>query len=153
MKTGAILTLRGRHPYYPNECEDLTIELPLHGAVPGNVVSDRNTATVEQRHDDDSWTILAGPYATTASRRAGREQATADRRALLGLVWDLQGSPIHPSLGRRRAYDFVAVMDEDGGVEIWRRTRELLCEREAKIDRIRAVGGEPRAVRKESHAA
>lgn len=153
MKTGAILTLRGPHPYYPHDFPEVEITLPLHAEVPGKVVGDRNVATVAERHDRDSWTAQAGPYATIATKRTGRAQANVERKALLRLVWDLRGEPIHPALPKRRAVEFAAVMDEDGGVEIWRRTCEMLCEREAKVARIRNPHGSLRPVRRKAEVA
>lgn len=108
-----IINLSGDHPYY-RELGPVDLALPILSRVPGTEVTDRNTTGVDTRRAEDAWSPLAGPYLTIPGSRVSRDQVIVDRRALLGLVWDLRGEPIHPSLGRRAPVEFAAVMELDG---------------------------------------
>lgn len=145
------LQIEGVHPYYAH-LGRVAIEVPLLSAVPGNVVPDRGKATVEELRDEEAWTPIAGPFRRVAARFISVDAVISDHRALLSLLWDLQGEPIHPSLGERVPLPFVAVGGEGEPVMIYRRTREMWSGRHRKLDEMRSTTS-PKVLRSGARAA
>lgn len=143
--------IEGGHPYF-RELGAVAIDLSLLVSVPGVELKTRHEASVEERRDDDAWSPLAGPYQTVPGGRISLDEVLADNRALLALVWDLQGRPIHPDLGRRPALEFAAVINDDCSIVIWRRSTDMLHSRDVKTEEIRSADRKFRVIRREDAA-
>jgi hypothetical protein len=124
------LILTGAHPYYPALInEQLVVEI-LAGA-PGQVVGNSDKIPLEEVRQPGVWMRLAGYYELEGL------YAITDRIALLGLLWDLEGAPIHPTLPRRPRATYALVRVDETHVEVYRAAAEMHFAADEKAMRIR----------------
>jgi hypothetical protein len=125
-----LLTLTAPHPYYP-VLGDVTLTVPLLSSPPGKAIANLAGVPVSELRLPDSWTPLTTDYVTTGFA------ARAGQTALLALLWDLTGQPIHPTHRPRPATPCAVVTGSGGRVVVWRRTCDLRFSADEKTNRER----------------
>ena len=124
------LTLTAPHPYYPT-LGNVSLTVPLLDGPPGNPIRNLAKVAVSAIREPSAWTPLTTGFSVHSYA------AIVERAALLGLLWDLTGQPIHPSLGRRPGGTHAVVLAAGRLVEVWRPTCELRFSADEKAIRER----------------
>jgi hypothetical protein len=124
------LTLTGPHPYYPS-LGIVTLTVPLLDGPPGHAIRNLGKVAVTTIRRPDAWTPLTTEFCIVGYA------AVVERAALLGLLWDLAGQPMHPSRGRRQPGTHAVVLCDGRKVEVWRPTCELRFSADEKAIRER----------------
>lgn len=124
------LTLTAPHPYYP-VLGNVTLTVPLLDGPPGKAIANLAGVPVSELRLPDSWTPLTTDYPVYGAA------AQSGRAALLALLWDLAGCPIHPTHSPRPATPWAVVTGQGGRVVVWRRTCDLRFSADEKTNRER----------------
>lgn len=126
------ITLEGVHPYFPG-LGRVALRLRVLEEVPGERINSVVDVPLDVFRRPGAWVAL-----TTEFRLEGLYKK-ADEQALLGLMWDLTGEPMHPSHGRRPAAGWALVDGrlKNGCVEVWRRADEVRTSVDERAVRLR----------------
>lgn len=111
------VTLEGMQPYTR---QPVVIDIEVIDQLPGKATT-TGKASAHQRRDPDYWTALAGPFRLDMAGGVFEP----DRQPMMGLVWDLEGYPIHPGHRRRPRATYVIVEESRGMVNIYRKATEM----------------------------
>lgn len=124
------ITLTAAHPYYPT-LGDVTLAVPILDEPPGHAITNLVSVSVAELRRCDAWTPLTTEFLIVGT------SAITERAALLSLLWDLTGQPLHPSGSRRPAGRFALVAIDARRVAVWRPTSELRFSADEKAIRER----------------
>lgn len=127
-----IKILSASHPYLDRPAQ---IEVEILDELPGREYQfrrDRDTVT----DPTQTWTPLAGPFFVDPENPRGTAHFK-DADALLSILWDMEGKPMHETAPRRQRADYCVVRTVKGTgrhrmvqLEVYRRTSEMTHESE-----------------------